>query len=75
MLKNEVGTHAGYVWNLLSKKGKLSLKDICKYIDCTDPSALLALGWLLREDKIHCEEVRGTIYVELKSSPMDIYFG
>ncbi len=75
MMKENVGVHAGYVWNLLSKKGKMNLEDICKHVDCSDPLILMVVGWLLREDKIICEDNKGHIFVQLKSPSTEIYYG
>ena len=48
-----VGTLAGAVWTALNENGALNTKDLKKAAKVkTDKDLYLALGWLLREDKI-----------------------
>ena len=44
------GEVAGLVWNALNESAPLSAKDLKKVK--TDKELYLALGWLLREDKL-----------------------
>ena len=52
-----VGTLAGAVWTALNENGTLVAKDLKKAakIKC-DKDLFLALGWLLREDKVTVTE-------------------
>ena len=47
------GEVAGLVWNALNESAPLSAKDLKKAAKVkTDKELYLALGWLLREDKL-----------------------
>ncbi len=74
MLKQDIGINAGTIWHLLSKKGKLTLREIGELTNYKDTLILLALGWLSREDKIEFSEKNEVIYIKLKSFLSDIYY-
>ena len=62
-----VGTLAGAVWTALSENGTLNTKDLKKGAKIkTDKDLFLALGWLLREDKVVVEENDKVVNVCLK---------
>ncbi len=47
------GLNAGAVWTALSENGAMNAKDLKKAAKVkTDKELYLALGWLLREDKL-----------------------
>lgn len=51
-----VGEMAGLVWNALSEAAPLNAKDLKKAVKAkTEKELYLALGWLLREDKLVVE--------------------
>lgn len=51
-----VGEMAGLVWNALSESAPLNGKDLKKAVKAkTEKELYLALGWLLREDKLVVE--------------------
>lgn len=52
MLKIEIGFVAGDIYKLLKEKGSLTLKEIISSIKAEQTTAVMALGWLAREDKI-----------------------
>lgn len=52
MLKTEIGFIAGDIYNLLKEKGQLTLKEIVNQINREQTLAVMAVGWLAREDKI-----------------------
>ena len=61
------GTLAGAVWTALSENGTLNTKDLKKVAKIkTDKDLFLALGWLLREDKVVVEENDKVVNVCLK---------
>lgn len=68
MSKDDVGTNSGTIWLLLSSKGKLSIREIGEFTNCRDSLIFLALGWLLREDKVHFIDENGVLYAELNQS-------
>ncbi len=62
-----VGTFAGAVWTALNENGTLNTKDLKKAAKLkTDKDLYLALGWLLREDKVVVAEEDKTVTVTLK---------
>lgn len=62
-----VGTLAGAVWTALNENGTLNTKDLKKVAKIkTDKDLFLALGWLLREDKVVVAEEEKVITVTLK---------
>ena len=62
-----VGTLAGAVWTALNEKGAMNTKDLKKVAKIkTDKDLYLALGWLLREDKVAVEETEKVMTVVLK---------
>jgi len=62
-----VGTLAGAVWTALNENGALNSKDLKKVAKIkTDKDLFLALGWLLREDKVEVVEADKVMTVTLK---------
>lgn len=63
----KIGLAAGSIWNTLNENGAMSakeLKKVCKIK--TDKDLYLAMGWLLREDKLDVVEDGKEITVSLK---------
>lgn len=50
--KNDVGKNAGLVWRFLKKNGPTNLSTIKDETDLSRTQLLLAIGWLLREEKL-----------------------
>lgn len=48
----DVGTIAGKVWKTLSKNGEMTASALVKELKSTNNEVMMALGWLLREDKL-----------------------
>ncbi len=62
-----VGTLAGAVWSALNENGAMTSKDLKKAAKIkTDKELFLALGWLLREDKVNVVEEEKVLTVTLK---------
>ena len=62
-----IGTNAGAIWTALSENVAMNTKDLKKAAKIkTDKDLYLAMGWLLREDKINVTEADKVITVELK---------
>lgn len=58
---------AGKVWEALNEAGELTGKDLKKATKIrADKELYLALGWLLREDKLQVKEMEKDILVSLK---------
>ncbi|EEX72982.1 winged helix-turn-helix domain-containing protein [Alloprevotella tannerae] len=67
MFTEKVGELAGKIWVALNENGKLTGKELKKYIKVrADKELYLGLGWLLREDKIDVTESDKEILVVLK---------
>lgn len=62
-----VGTLAGAVWTALNENGALATKDVKKAAGLkSDKELYLAIGWLLREDKLNVADNGKTITLSLK---------
>ena len=66
MLQEKAGEFAGKIWNVLNGTVGMSTAQIKKAAEMTDKELYLGLGWLLREDKVATEEVKGKVLVSLK---------
>jgi len=51
-MENEIGTAAGKVWDILSKKGPLSKSQVVKFSGLSNSMVDHAIGWLAREGKM-----------------------
>lgn len=65
-IKYEVGTTAGKVWHVLDDEGPQTLVQIKKKVDGASELVTLALGWLVREDKVEITEEKRSFRVQLK---------
>ena len=66
-MMNKAGELAGNVWTALNEQGTLTGKDLKKATKIkADKDLYLALGWLLREDKVTVAEIEKDITVTLK---------
>ena len=66
-MKEKVGTLAGNVWTALNENGTMNSKDLKKTAKIkTDKELYLALGWLLREDKVDIVEEEKSLSIALK---------
>lgn len=62
-----VGNMAGAIWTVLSENGAMNAKDLKKAAKIkTDKELYLAMGWLLREDKLNVVEEGKEITLNLK---------
>ena len=68
MLKHDIGLNAGNVYTLLSQRGRLSLRKIGELTKKSEYFIFLAMGWLLRENKIDVFEHNGELFFELKNA-------
>lgn len=67
MFEEKAGELAGKIWEALNKAGGLSGKDLKKATKVrADKDLYLALGWLLREDKLVIKEADKDILISLK---------
>ena len=61
-----IGETAGDIWRVLHERGSQTLAGIKKSVDASEELALLAVGWLSREDKLEFETNGRTISVSLR---------
>ena len=63
----KIGNVAGAVWTALNENGAMNTKDLKKVCKIkNDKDLYLAMGWLLREDKLNVEEEGKEITLSLK---------
>lgn len=63
----KIGIAAGSIWNALNENGAMNAKDLKKVCKIkTDKDLFLAMGWLLREDKLNVEEEGKDFIISLK---------
>ncbi|WP_029906622.1 winged helix-turn-helix domain-containing protein [Prevotella sp. 10(H)] len=67
MTEKDVGINAGNIFTLLSHKGRLTIREIGDHTHCRDRVIFMALGWLLRENKVRFSDRNGLLCVELNS--------
>lgn len=66
-MTEKIGTAAGAIWTALNENGAMNTKDLKKASKVkTDKELFLAMGWLLREDKLVVTEEGKEITVNLK---------
>lgn len=66
-MNDKIGNAAGAVWTALNENGAMELKDLKKAAKLkTDKELYLAMGWLLREDKLTVVEEGKTVTLQLK---------
>ena len=52
-MRYEIATNAGIVWQTIdTNNGQVTYKELLKATGLTETQTLLALGWLVREDKV-----------------------
>ena len=67
MMFENAGELAGRVWNALNEGAPMGVKDLKKAAKVkTDKELYLALGWLLREDKLMVEGIEKEPVFSLK---------
>jgi hypothetical protein len=52
-----IGTIAGKIWKTLENKGALTASALVKEVNAKNNDVYMALGWLLREDKLEVSKV------------------
>ncbi|WP_108822327.1 winged helix-turn-helix domain-containing protein [Dysgonomonas sp. Marseille-P4361] len=74
MITRDIRINANAIWNLLSEKGSITIREISELTNFKESLILLALGWLSRENKITFSDRDGVLEVSLKSVLTDIYY-
>ncbi len=65
-MEAQIGKVAGVIWDILSKKGEVSLSQLPKLVAEKDTLVYQGLGWLAREGKISYRSDKNRTFVELK---------
>lgn len=60
------GTVAGKIWKTLNKKGAMTASALVKTLTVKNNDLMMALGWLLREDKLKVTKVANSTKYSLK---------
>jgi len=74
MLKTDIGINAGIIWNLLSVRERMTIRELGELTHFKGYLITLALGWLSREDKIEITDMEGTVHVKLKNEISELYY-
>ncbi len=67
MEKTKIGLNAGKVWRILNEKGELSMFDLCRDLGLTFEDVALAVGWLVRENKISLRKREGMLFASIEN--------
>jgi hypothetical protein len=62
----EIGVLAGKIWKTLEKDGAQTATSLVKTLTVKNNDLMMALGWLLREDKLEITKVGNTTKYSLK---------
>jgi hypothetical protein len=62
----EIGHVAGDVWDVLSRRGELTLAALKKEVPAPEDLILAAIGWLAREDKLEFSAAGRSVKVALR---------
>lgn len=65
-MEAQIGKVAGVIWDVLSKKGEVSLSQLPKLVAEKDTLVYQGLGWLAREGKISYRSDKNRTFIELK---------
>jgi len=71
-MKHNIGVNAGIIWHLLLEKGTLTIEKLEKLIEFERHELMMALGWLMRENKIDFHHHGENLHVRLSDS--NFYF-
>ncbi|MEA3392961.1 MAG: winged helix-turn-helix domain-containing protein [Candidatus Marinimicrobia bacterium] len=61
-----IGSLAGKVWKKLDKDGAMTASALAKALNVKNNDLMMALGWLLREDKLDAAKVANSTKYSLK---------
>lgn len=74
MIRKDVGATAGYIWQLLSSRGSLTLRQIGECTHRKDSLILMAIGWLYKENKVFIRDVNGILYFDVNKVFSETYY-
>lgn len=61
--KKNIGLTAGLVWHKLNETGDIIIPRLARELKLGAEETALAIGWLMRENKVHIERKDGLLYV------------
>lgn len=65
MLKNDIRINSNFIWQLLTEREILTIREIQELTNFEENILYITLGWLAKEDKIQFTLKDNTIYIEL----------
>lgn len=68
MEKIKIGENAGKIWHLLNETTSITMSKLCQRLGISLEEAVLAVGWLARENKIYIEKKEGILYLSNESN-------
>jgi len=74
MLKEDININAWTVWVLLSRRGKLSINELCELTNSNNSFIFLTLGWLFKGNAVSFFVEDDTLYAELNSPMPDLEY-
>ena len=74
MIKNEVVVEVRLILSLLSERKTLTVKRIEEVTHYEESLVCIALGWLVKENKVRLFEKNGILYVELNILIPEMYY-
>ena len=63
MEKVKIGENSRKVWHVLNEMKRISIQELCSRTNLAIEDAMLAIGWLARENSIFIEKRENTIYL------------
>lgn len=72
-MEKEIGEIAGRIWQVLGENEKVPLHRLPKLVDEDHDRAMMAVGWLARENKLKFENAGKTVTVQLTFQELDSY--
>lgn len=65
MLKNDIRINSNFIWQLLTEREVLTIREIQELTNFEENIIYITLGWLAKENKIQFTLKDNTIYIEL----------
>ena len=63
MEKVKIGENSRKVWHVPNEMKRISIQELCSRTNLAIEDAMLAIGWLARENSIFIEKRENTIYL------------
>lgn len=72
-MKEKVIEVAGKTWQELGSRGEATSRQIASSLREDEALVNIALGWLAREDKVHCSQKRNDVMFSLVESELGFF--